>query len=81
MAEPKPTSARLLVSIAAVTATLGGALALAVRDAPTAAETPTHDMTTLDVPTLAPLPTLPTLAPARAAPARPTPVARTRSSR
>ena len=81
MAEPRSaaSSARLLVSVAALTTTLGGSLALAIHD-PQPAEA-----LGVDTPVLAPLPTLepvsgqpdPIDAPAR----RPNPIAVTRSSR
>jgi hypothetical protein len=81
MADPgnAASSARLLVSVAALATTLGGSLALAIHD-PQPAES-----LGVDTPLLAPLPTLesvsglpdPIEVPAR----RPNPIAVTRSSR
>ncbi|HEX7603123.1 MAG TPA: hypothetical protein VF316_16010 [Polyangiaceae bacterium] len=70
-------SSKLVVSIAAIAATLGGWLAMAVHDAPVASSSG------LDAPSLAPLPTLePRASEVAPVPARrPVPMATTRSSR
>ena len=81
MAEPRnaAASARLLVSVAALATTLGGALAIAIY-APQPAET-----LGVDTPLLAPLPTLEPVSgqpvPVEVPAPRPNPIAVTRSSR
>ena len=78
MAEPRKAGAppRLVVTVAVVAATLGGAIAIAADDAP--AEVPSA----LEAPSLAPLPALePLSAEPRRPFRRPIPLATTRSSR
>ncbi len=83
MADPRraTSSARLAMTLAAVAGTLGGWLALAMRDAPPAPATDTADVER-QVP---PVPALPTLEPVPTSLApesrRPKPIATTRSSR
>jgi hypothetical protein len=71
MTERSPGASRLVLSFAALGATLGGTVAMAVHDGAEATTAPTE---------VAGLPPLPTVA-TPAARARPVPVATTRSSR